>query len=311
MPADALYYWQGEDWEQFCFGLLQDRHGAVHVQRVPSKHKGDYGLDYYCRKEATAYQCYAVQEPVDVATRAKKQKNKITEDLKKFQENGSAISAIFGGVSVETWTLLVPLHDSADVNAHLGLKGKQVREACLPHVAGNFEANINDMGAFNSDLLSIRLANLQKIDLPLVPASDVEIKEFEKSEGALVENLSTKLLKRCFAGGFDYTGKKERYVAKFIERENVLDRLRSDSPHIYEAIKKAIDRRTEQLEMIGNPSDESASAIFKIAFQELVAEIEHGLPALTRASADAIALGTLSDWLMRCPLDFPPYDDAA
>lgn len=246
-----------------------------------------------------------------MAARAKKQKDKITEDLKKFRDNGPAISAIFGGVKVETWTLLVPLHDSSDVNTHLGAKSTQMREAGLSHVDDAFQATINDMKAFDAEHLSTRLAALQKIDLPMVSVSSDEIQEFEQIEGGLVTALSHKLTKRALAGGFDSHGKKERFVGKFIERENALDRLREGAPHIYEAIRGVIDRRTEQLEMLGNPSDESASAIFKTAFQELLSEIEQTLPALTKASAEAIALGTVSEWLMRCPLDFPPYDDAA
>ena len=76
--------WDPNDWELHAFGLLQDRHGALNVMKVPARHKGDYGLDYYCLSGCVAYQCYAVQEPCDVADRATKQIAKITTDLRKF-----------------------------------------------------------------------------------------------------------------------------------------------------------------------------------------------------------------------------------
>jgi hypothetical protein len=37
--------WDPNDWELHAFGLLQDRHGAVNVMKVPARHKGDFGLD--------------------------------------------------------------------------------------------------------------------------------------------------------------------------------------------------------------------------------------------------------------------------
>jgi hypothetical protein len=34
------------------------------------------------------------------------------------------------------------------------------------------------------------------------------------------------------------------------------------------------------------------------------------VPNVSDANAHQLALGTLADWLMRCPLDFPPYHHA-
>ncbi len=35
------------------------------------------------------------------------------------------------------------------------------------------------------------------------------------------------------------------------------------------------------------------------------------IPNISDAGAHQLALGTLADWLMRCPLDFPPYSYAS
>ena len=79
-----LDFWDPNDWELYVFGLLQDRHGPLNVMRVPARHRGDLGVDYYCLTEDVVYQCYAVQEPCEVADRADKQKAKITVDLRKL-----------------------------------------------------------------------------------------------------------------------------------------------------------------------------------------------------------------------------------
>jgi hypothetical protein len=83
MPS-SLECWDPNEWEDHVFRLLQDRHGVLNVMKVPARHGGDHGIDYYCLADRATYQCYAVQEPCEVAQRADKQKAKITTDLSKF-----------------------------------------------------------------------------------------------------------------------------------------------------------------------------------------------------------------------------------
>jgi hypothetical protein len=106
--------------------------------KVPARHKGDFGVDYYCVSGRVAYQCYAVQEPCDVDDRATKQKAKITKDLKKFCTRAE-LASLFVGNKVERWILVVPIHDSAQVNLHLSAKTAQVRALGLAYVATDFE----------------------------------------------------------------------------------------------------------------------------------------------------------------------------
>lgn len=135
-------FWDPNDWEHHVYGLLQDRHGPLNVHKVPARHKGDHGLDYYSLEDRVSYQCYAVQEPCDVADRADKQKAKITTDLKKFCTKKSELSDLFGSVQMTRWVLVVPLHDSSQLNAHATAKTAEVRALRLPYVASNFEVMI-------------------------------------------------------------------------------------------------------------------------------------------------------------------------
>ena len=301
------YIWTGDLWEAFCQGLLQDRHGPGNIQKVPSKDQGDHGLDYCCKSEATAFQCYAVEGPVTVGVRAKKQKDKIRTDLKKLCDNAAEVAKIFGDVKVGRWVLLVPLHDSKEVNKHASTKAGEVRALALPHISPDFDVLIQDLSAFDADTLSARLAAQQEIALPVAPAHPSQISAFISSRGDLVDTMRGKLAKRAMAGGSNLLSADDRFIAKLIERDNALERLRSVSPTAYEKVALAISRRTERLELIGNSSTSAAPDIFKQEFEQLIQEIKESLPALSKENATSIAYGTLSDWLMRCPLDFPPY----
>ncbi|OHB26281.1 MAG: hypothetical protein A2790_20160 [Phenylobacterium sp. RIFCSPHIGHO2_01_FULL_69_31] len=125
--------WDGDDWENHVGRLLQDRHGATNVQKVPAKHFGDGGLDYYCTSETVVYQCYAVQEPVDIATRALKQKTKITTDIGKLCKADGLAAKLFKSKPVSRWILAVPKHDSQEVNSHAAIKAEEVRSMGLAH----------------------------------------------------------------------------------------------------------------------------------------------------------------------------------
>lgn len=115
--------WDPNDWELHVYGLLQDRHGPLNIHKVPARHRGDHGLDYYSLEDQ---ECYAVQEPCDVADRAEKQKAKITVDLKKFCTKKTELCSLFGSVQMTRWVLLAPLHDSSQLNAHATAKTIEV-----------------------------------------------------------------------------------------------------------------------------------------------------------------------------------------
>jgi len=100
MAAD-VEIWDGSDWEAHVLRLLQDQYGAENVQKVPAKHKGDCGLDHFCLEKRVVYQCYAVEEPIDVARRATKQKSKMTTDIGKFCDPAKGAATIFAAHKIK------------------------------------------------------------------------------------------------------------------------------------------------------------------------------------------------------------------
>ena len=160
-------FWDPNDWEQHVYGLLQDRHGSLNVHKVPARHKGDHGLDYYSLEDQAAYQCYAVQEPCEVADRASKQRAKITTDLHKFCSKKKELSALFGSVQMTRWVLVVPLHDSSQLNAHNTTKTAEVKAFGLPYIAPTFEVMIQDLESFDATSRAVRALVRQSWTIPV------------------------------------------------------------------------------------------------------------------------------------------------
>lgn len=155
MVMNAVQVWNPDDWELFSLNLLQNRHGTLNVHKIPAAHQGDFGIDYYCTKEAVAYQCYAVEEPIDISTRADRQKTKITRDLAKILANESQVRALFNDVKIKHWILLAPLHDSKEVNLHCSKKTKDMRDKKCDVLDETFEVAIHDLERIRFNLVHV------------------------------------------------------------------------------------------------------------------------------------------------------------
>jgi hypothetical protein len=299
--------WDPNDWELHALGLLHDRHGAVNVMKVPARHKGDFGLDYYCLCKGVVYQCYAVQEPCEVSDRADKQKAKITTDLRKFCMRQELVR-LFAGFKLNRWILVVPIHDSAYVNLHLTAKSTEVRAKGLPYVADDFEVLVHDLACFDPDSREARASQRRLIRLPPQPATQEQIQTWAQASDPLVTALSEKLAKRT--GSHDPTRLNEyvdESIGWFLEKENALELLRQDAPQLHEALLGVISRHARRLSFLGSPEHATAQQILKSEVDTLVAEFKQSVWNLSEDSAQQLALGTIVEWLMRCPLDFPPY----
>ena len=302
-------FWDPNEWELYVYMLLQDRHGATNVMKVPARHKGDHGIDYYCLSDRIAYQCYAVEEPCVVSDRAEKQNAKITRDLKKLKTNASDIGKMFGNIKIDRWALVVPLHDSTDVNKHLTKKTAEVKAWSLSFVASTFEAIIQDIQAFDAASVIARALQRKTIALPDKRPSQQQVVEWTAASDALVVRLTGKIRKRAATGVVDSEIDElvNKAVEWFLERENTLENLRDVAPQLYETLSGVIARHTERLRLLGPPQVGVAREILRTEIDALKADIKASVPNFSDKNADLLALGTVADWLMRCPLDFPPY----
>lgn len=303
--VNVVQQWNPDDWESFALSLLQARHGSLNVQKVPATHLGDFGIDFYCVQEAVIYQCFAVEEPVDVTVRAARQKSKITTDLKKAMDGATEVSKLFLGTPVKKWILLVPLHDSKDVNLHCAKKTQDARSASLPHFDPQFEVCIHDQGVFPGGALSAAMSALTNVSLSVQAPSKQELDDWQAGSPNLLANATKKLVKRTGPEGVQDA--VVNGVELFLKGNALVDALRSSAPDLHEKVIAAISGRTRRLGFVGAQGGPVPGNIMNTELNTLIAAIKEAAPTLSQANAEEIALGTLSEWIMRCPLDFPPH----
>lgn len=288
-------FWDPNEWELHVFGLLRDRHGALNVMKVPARHKGDYGLDYYCLSGRVAYQCYAVQEPCEVADRAAKQKAKITTDLEKFCTKKAELATLFGDVRINRWALLVPIHDSGQVNLHLTSKAAIVKGLKLPYVGHDFEALVHDLESFDAGAREYRALQRQSTSLPSQQPTQQDITDWAQTSNPLVAALSQKLSKRV--GTHDAAHLEEAVheaIGWFLERENALETLRLNAPQLHEALIGIISRHTTRLHLYGPSPDGTPHQILRDEVNALMEDLQQSIPYFTADSAQQVALQQFS-----------------
>lgn len=300
----AVHVWNPDEWEAFALSLLQSRHGALSVHKIPAAHKGDLGIDYYCTDPAVAYQCYAVQEPVDIAVRADRQKRKITTDVGKLIANANEVSKLFLGNRVRNWILLAPVHDSKEVNLHCSNKTIEVRQNGHAHLDTCFEIGIHDQGSFAPAVVSAGVAELARVVLKVPHPTTEEVGRWEAGSRDLLLNATIKLSKRTGEGEVEEAVAEA--VRSFLHCNATLDALRSGSPDLHERVMSAVSGRRRRLALAGPQGGPAAGSILNSEIESLIAAIKSAAPNLSNDNAEQIALGTVSEWMMRCPLDFPP-----
>jgi len=301
--TSLVYQWGPDDWEEFSHSLLQSRHGVLNVHKVPANHSGDLGIDYYCLTELVIYQCYAPEEPLDISVRADRQKNKMTTDLAKLIKGAAEVSKLLLGQKLRSWVLLVPNHDSKDLNLHCAKKTSDLRKQGLSLLDDNFEVCIQDQTHFPGRAVQDAIAGLTNLSLSVASPSKEELKNWEAGSADLVANPTVKLGKR--ASGQELGGAVEHGIEAFLRGNGLLDALRNNAPDMHEKVAAAIQVRARTLTFAGPQGGTLPSSILNTEIISLTQAIKAAAPTLSDDNAQEIALGTISEWIMRCPLDFP------
>jgi hypothetical protein len=299
----AIQVWNPDDWEAFCLTLLQDRHGALNIHKIPAAHKGDFGLDYYCSSDAVAYQCYAVEEPVDIVTRAERQKNKITTDLRKIIKNQEDIKKLFLGSSIRHWKLLVPLHDSKEVNLHCSKKTGDMRKIGCPVLDPQFEVGIHDQSHFPPETIAAGISSVSTVRMSIPMPTGEELSAWRVGSTQLISNATRKLSKRAAVGQIDEVVSEA--ARSFLQGSALLDALRNGSPDLHDRIVSAINSRARRLGFVGPTVGANASVILGDELDSMVKALSKVAPNLSTENTEQIAYGAISEWILRCPLDFP------
>ena len=293
--------WDGVTWQRYGLVLAQARHGAQNVQRVPDKVQGDGGLEFFTL-DGCLYQCYAPEEPDNTAKASSAMKQKATRDLQKLLTNKQFLCKLLTGLSFNRWILFCPFLDDKSVISHVREKGAEVCSVGLPFLSPNFEALVQSQDDFELEIARLR-------EMPIGPDLSVAAPTEQAVEACVATPLGVTLddkLRRAFPTASDARRVKIRrtYVLNHIKRENTLTSLRNEHPTLWERAWQTINAEESRLEILGAAGASAPAARLEESLNRIESGLKRDLPHVAQATVSEISTGTLSDWLMRCPLDF-------
>jgi hypothetical protein len=88
-------------------------------------------------------------------------------------------------------------------------------------------------------------------------------------------------------------------------RENALDQLRQNHSILWERAFQTLEAEETRLIAVGASSATMPAEQLQTSTERIEVSLAKTLPTLSTGVVTQIALGTVSDWLIRCPLDFP------
>jgi hypothetical protein len=291
--------WEGKDWQNYTLQLAQLRHGSTNVQRIPDKVQGDAGVEFFSL-DGCLYQSYAPEEVANIAKSSSAMKAKATRDLAKLTKNSAKIASLLQTVKVQRWILLCPFLDDKKVVAHVREQGAKVGK--LSFLADNFEALVQSQEDFTIELATLR--NQSSGPHPkFTIATDVDAERF--GTGDLSQRLSEKLA-RAYPSAAEtaLSEKKNAFIKNYATRENAIDEYRQEHPILWEKISRCLSAEESRLVSLGAQGSSPIENLHN-AQNNLATSLKQDVASVDSAVIQQIALGTLTDWLMRCPLDFP------
>ena len=292
--------WDADGWQLFALKLVQRRHGPQNVQIVPDRVRGDAGIEFFST-DGCLYQCYAPEEVSATAKAASAMKAKASRDLQKLIHNKDKIAELLQVLKATRWILLCPFLDDKDVVGFVRRNGELIKAERLEFVSDDFEALVQSQEDFAAEIEELRLRSLGPPLQIKIPSDEAVAAE----ENEVSQRLSEKL-ERAFPRSppADSARRKTGYVRAHLIRENILDNLRIDHAILWERSLQCLDAEERRLIAAGTGSGLPGQQITD-SIGRIEVSLRSDLPDLLRSTITDIAVGTISDWLIRCPLDFP------
>ena len=304
--------WKGDEWQAFALQLVQRRHGPENVQVVPDAVAGDAGLEFFTTS-GCLYQCYAPEETSDVAKAASAMKSKAGRDLPKLVKYKDKIELILCGVAATRWILLCPFLDNKEVVADVRKRGLAIKGQGLTFLAPDFEALCHSQDDFVGELEQLKALSLGpplRIDMPtpsdVSAAGETSIGTGETSIGTRIDEKLARAYGSA-ATGTQIALRRDAYVKAHLYRENALDQLRQNHSVLWERAFQTLEAEETRLIAVGASFTLPAEQL-QDSTKRIEESLMKALPTLSNGVVTHIALGTVSDWLIRCPLDFPETD---
>lgn len=306
MPGDARP-WDPKEWERHIQKVLKVRYAQPvgSYQHIPDEIKGDCGLEGFAM-DGTGYQCYACQNWNDFGVLLEHQKNKMTVDIGKLIRKETELQKILGDIRIGIWNFVLPFFNDKELLMHARKKEMEVRQRNPSHVTKEFRISVVTGEDFMVETQALAKQNLYQFDVVDLPDSvATAVKWLDEHKGLqLVENLTRKatVIAKGKSGKIR-DGFLNRMVKDYVDGQVVLGKLELELPEVYEDVIRRKTDREGELEAECATNTAVPGQFFDLTLSAYKSQLR-AVSGISPRAADILAKEAVSDWLLRCPLEF-------
>jgi hypothetical protein len=306
MPGDARP-WNTTAWETHIQRMLKKRyaHPVGSYQHIPADVHGDCGIEGFA-VDGTAYQCYAAQNCLSSSQLLTKQRNKMTRDIGTFVKKEAELLKILGDIKIGIWNFVLPYWNDKDLLKHARKKEAEVRARKLRHTTIDFRIAVITGEEFEVEEQLLTKIDLHKFDVatPSPPPTSITRWMDGKKNLQLVANLDRKA--DAIGAGRPQAQKQQflkRMVGNYIGGNVVLGQLQQEHPDVYERVMEKKFEHEGALETESFSTTKVPADFFESTLSQYKSELTT-VAGISARVADLLAREAVSDWLLRCPMEF-------
>ncbi|EEM08343.1 hypothetical protein bmyco0003_49390 [Bacillus pseudomycoides] len=299
----------GDSWETFCQRCLKIRYKEDGYQSIPAHFGGDLGIEGYTR-DGVVFQCYCPDENYAPKELYEHQRDKLTKDLNKLIINKDELIKFIKGMKIKKWIFLTPEYHNKDIIQHCVKKREEYRGKNTSFLDEEFDVLVQDIEFFLEEMPLVFGTSKKKLTVEAEKVSQGEIVEWEKTEIAEVQNVVRKTT-ATFPQNYNHNLETKvrkltnKRIGEYLKGSKKLRKLQTAFQDQYERFMQVVDIYESIVEdKCFYPAEDN-----KKLFNEIEKELEQKLVEEFGDVLDSILITELrqyviSDWLMRCPIDF-------
>jgi hypothetical protein len=298
----------GDKWEaicQLCFKKRYESECYFEIKATP----GDFGIEGFTRT-GKAFQCYCPDEHYTQEELYKKQRDKITKDLKKLQDFEKPLAKKLGGALINKWYFVSPYFSRNEIIDHCTKKRDEIRSLKLSIIDNsNFEVILWDIDFLKPEIHTFLKNSEYKVDIsPVNKISSDEKLKWKDEKISLVENAQRKHRLRFDAGAASIEKKvddlTEKSISHFLDGNGILKKWSIDYPADYEKFVEIISQVEEQVIEECMFLNKDNNELYK-GFATLLSEkIRKSFPFIEDTMIQNLCNQVMADWILRCPINF-------
>lgn len=296
----------GSSWEDFCQLCFKRKYENEGYQEMPAW-QGDLGIEGFTRS-GLVFQCYCPDEDYNPDKLYDEQRDKITTDLKKLITYESELKKYLKEIKIKQWLFITPAYKKKDIVRHCHEKAEEYRNLTLGILALDFDVLIRDIDFFAEEIPIVLHYRNKKIAINPEERSSEEIADWSNKEISLVNTTISKHGQRLQQGVNNREKKinvlTQNTIENFLNGNILIKVMQERYPEDYEKFRRVIGLFERKVIELCSTNTGDNNILYRAIESELRQKLREAFPYIEEVTIEKLTEQVLSDWLMRCPINF-------